>query len=149
MCDLVARDYTLENKLVSREHRSCSQDSTCLDPEHAPSGQDRSRAVRAPGRISGTSSWTVFRVRELSRSVQGEGRSQTCPYKTGFVGANPVFALERERPLEIQRALVGANLVFALEQSRNDVRRERPARNDVRRERPAQPLEIQSGGLQP
>jgi hypothetical protein len=101
MCDLVARDCTLENRLVSREHR--------------------------PGRISGTSSWTMFRVREPSRSVRGEGRSATCPYKTGFVGANPVFALERER---------------------NDVRRERPARNDVRRERPAQPLEIQSGGLE-
>jgi hypothetical protein len=109
MCVLML-NTTLERKLISRGHRSCSQDSTY-------------RAVRALTRISETPSRTVFHVREPSRSVLGKGRSQTCPYKTGVVGANTGFALKH---------------------ARNHVRRERPARNHVRRERPAQPLEIQS-----
>jgi hypothetical protein len=97
MCVLIVYNVMLENRIISREHRSCSQDSTYRAVRASCSQDSTYRAVRAPGRISKTSSSTVFRVREPSRSVWGEGRSQTCPYETGFVRANPVFALEIQR----------------------------------------------------
>jgi hypothetical protein len=61
----------LENGLVSLEHRL--------------------------GRIFRTPSGTVFLGAEGSRSVLGEGRSVTCPYKTRLVRANRVFVLEIQR----------------------------------------------------